>query len=193
MPFVMAKDADSIIIGCWVAFFVYWLISAQKVKAIAEKQSLPSALRHRIPVGFGWWLLAYRGFPPPLNSPLTPRTDTTQIIGAAICLAGLLVTIWARRTLAGNWSSDVTFKQGHELVKAGPYRFVRHPIYTGLLLMCLGSALDIGRLRGWLGLVLVFVGFWIKLKQEETLMLQHFPDDYPAYRKQVKALVPFVV
>ena len=126
-------------------------------------------------------------------SPLTPRTDTTQIIGAAICLAGLLVTIWARRTLAGNWSSDVTFKQGHELVKAGPYRFVRHPIYTGLLLMCLGSALDIGRLRGWLGLVLVFVGFWIKLKQEETLMLQHFPDDYPAYRKQVKALVPFVV
>ena len=114
-------------------------------------------------------------------------------MAVVLCALGLLVAIWARRTLAGNWSSDVTFKQGHELVKAGPYRFVRHPIYTGLLLMCLGSALDIGRLRGWLGLVLVFVGFWIKLKQEETLMLQHFPDDYPAYRKQVKALVPFVV
>jgi protein-S-isoprenylcysteine O-methyltransferase Ste14 len=189
----MAKSADSIIIGCWVAFFVYWLISAQKVKAISEKQSLPSALRHRIPVGLGWWLLAFHGLPPPLDSPLTPCTDFTQIISAVVCVAGLLVTLWARRTLAGNWSSDVTFKQEHELVKAGPYRFVRHPIYTGLLMMCLGSALDTGRLRGWLGLGLVFIGFWIKLKQEEKLLLRHFPADYPAYRKQVKALVPFVL
>lgn len=103
------------------------------------------------------------------------------------------MTIWARKILAGNWSSDVTLKQGHELVKAGPYRFVRHPIYTGLLLMCLGAAIDIGLLRAWLGVALVFVGFWIKLNQEETLMLRHFPDDYPTYRKQVKALVPFVI
>jgi protein-S-isoprenylcysteine O-methyltransferase Ste14 len=118
----MAEISDSTIIGCWAAFLLYWLISAQKVKAIAEKQSLASALRHRILVGLGWWLLAFQGLPPPLNSHLTPRTDLTQTIGAAICVAGLLVTIWARKTLAGNWSSDVTFKQDHELVKAGPYR-----------------------------------------------------------------------
>ena len=190
----MAQDSDSIIIGCWVAFFVYWLVSALRVKATAEKQSRWSALRHRIPVGLSWFLLAYRGsLPPPLNSPMTPRTDFTQFIGAAICLAGLLVTIWARRTLAGNWSSDVTLKQGHELVKAGPYRFVRHPIYTGLLVMSLGTAMDNGHLRAWLALVVMFIGFWIKLSQEEQLMLRYFPDAYPAYRKQVKALVPFVI
>jgi len=189
----MAKNADSIVVGCWIIFFVYWLISAQKVKAVAEKQSRLSALRHRIPVGTSWVLLAFRGFPPPLNSSLTPRTDFTQIIGAAVCVAGLLVTVWGRRTLASNWSSDVTFKQGHELVKAGPYRFVRHPIYAGLLVMCLGTAMDIGQLRTWLALVVMFVGFWIKLKQEETLLLRHFPDAYPAYRKDVKALVPFVI
>jgi protein-S-isoprenylcysteine O-methyltransferase Ste14 len=194
MPFVMAKDADHIIIGCWVAFFVYWFISALKVKVTAEKQSRRSALRHRIPIGLSWFLLAYRGpLPSPLNAPLTPRTDFTQIIGAAVCVAGLLVTLWARRTLAGNWSSDVTFKQGHDLVKAGPYRFVRHPIYTGLLVMCLGTAMDIGHLRAWLALVVMFIGFWIKLTQEETLLLRHFPDAYPAYRKQVKALVPFII
>jgi protein-S-isoprenylcysteine O-methyltransferase Ste14 len=106
---------------------------------------------------------------------------------------GLVVTIWARRTLAGNWSSDVTFKQGHELVRRGPYRFVRHPIYTGLLVMGLGTAVNTGRLRCWLGIVVVGIGFWIKLKQEERLMLRHFPDEYPAYRKQVKALVPFII
>jgi protein-S-isoprenylcysteine O-methyltransferase Ste14 len=59
--------------------------------------------------------------------------------------------------------------------------------------MCLGSALDVGRLRGWLGLTLMFVGFWIKLKQEEKLLLRHFPEAYPAYRQQVKALVPFLI
>ncbi|HEV2693044.1 MAG TPA: isoprenylcysteine carboxylmethyltransferase family protein [Verrucomicrobiae bacterium] len=189
----MPTASDHIIIICWLTFIVYWYLSAQKVKTSVEKQSLESALRHRLPVGLGCWLLAYRKFPAPLNSPLTPCTNLTQFTGAAICVCGLLVTIWARRTLAGNWSSDVTFKEGHELMRTGPYRFVRHPIYTGLLLMCLGSALDIGQLRGWLGLLLVFLGFWIKLKQEETLLLRHFPGTYPVYRKEVKALFPFIL
>jgi len=78
-------------------------------------------------------------------------------------------------------------------MRTGPYRLVRHPIYTGLLLMCLGTAVDIGRVRGWLGLGLVFIGFWVKLRQEEKLLLRHFPDTYPAYRKEVKALIPFVL
>ena len=101
--------------------------------------------------------------------------------------------IWARRTLGDNWSSEVAFKQGHELVKTGPYRFVRHPIYTGLLLMCLGTAVVVGQLHSWLGFPFSCAGFWFKLKQEETLLLRHFPDDYPAYQKQVKALMPFVI
>jgi len=96
-------------------------------------------------------------------------------------------------TLGGNWSSEVALKQGHELVKTGPYRFVRHPIYTGLLLMCLGTAIVPGQLRSWLGFLLLCAGFWIKLKQEETLMLQHFPDEYPVYRRQVKVLIPFII
>jgi protein-S-isoprenylcysteine O-methyltransferase Ste14 len=106
---------------------------------------------------------------------------------------GLWVTIWSRRTLGGNWSSEVAFKQGHELVKTGPYRFVRHPIYTGLILMCLGTAGEVGQLHSWLGFLLLCAGFWIKLMQEETLLLRHFPDEYPTYQKQVKALVPFVI
>jgi protein-S-isoprenylcysteine O-methyltransferase Ste14 len=182
-----------IILGCWIIFLAYWIIKAIRQKATAEHQGLPSALAHRIPVGFGWFLMLYPKPPPPLNRMLSPHTDSACIIGTLICVFGLFVTIWARRTLAGNWSSDVTFKQGHELVKTGPYRFVRHPIYTGLLLMALGTAVAAGPLRSWLGLVMVGVGFWIKLKQEERLMLRHFPEQYPVYQKQVKALVPFVI
>lgn len=189
----MAAVSDHILLACWIVFLVYWLASAQRVKAIAEKQSLLSALAHRLPVGLGWWLLAFPLLPPPMNQVLIPRTDWMDVIGGIICVYGLFVTIWARRTLAGNWSSDVTFKQGHELVRTGPYRFVRHPIYTGLLIMSLGTAIGIGQLRCWLAIVVVGIGFWIKLKQEERLLLRHFPNEYPAYQKQVKALVPFVV
>ncbi|MGA9453063.1 MAG: isoprenylcysteine carboxylmethyltransferase family protein [Verrucomicrobiia bacterium] len=189
----MATASDSIIIGCWIIFLGYWLISALGQKAMAERQSLLSTLAHRIPVGLGWWMLAYPGLPPPMNLALISRTNWALVTGAVVCVFGLFVTIWARWTLAGNWSSDVTFKQGHELVRTGPYRFVRHPIYTGLLVMGLGSAIEIGRLRCWLSIVVVGIGFWIKLKQEESLMRRHFPDEYPAYQKQVKALVPFVI
>jgi hypothetical protein len=100
---------------------------------------------------------------------------------------------WARHTLAGNWSSNVTFKQEHELVRTGPYRYVRHPIYTGLLIMSLGTAIEIGQLHCWLSIPISAIGFWIKLSQEERLLLRHFPNEYPAYQKQVKALVPFVL
>jgi protein-S-isoprenylcysteine O-methyltransferase Ste14 len=162
-------------------------------KATAERKSWLSSLPHRIAFGLGIMLLAFAQWPRPLNQALTPQADWVRAIGVVICVSGLLVTLWARRTLAGNWSSNVTFKQGHELIKTGPYRFVRHPIYTGLLVMFLGTAVDIGLLRCWLGLLVMGIGLWIKLKQEEALMLRHFPDTYPAYQKQVKALVPFVI
>ena len=97
------------------------------------------------------------------------------------------------RSLAGNWSSNVTFKQGHELVRSGPYRFVRHPIYSGLLIMFVGTALHVARLHCWLAVPVVVLGFLIKLRQEEALLLRHFPEAYPAYCRQVKALVPYVI
>jgi len=189
----MAKISGLIILGCWISFLVYWLISAQWTKAIAEKQSVWSALTHRIPLGLSYFLLADWHLPPLMNLSVTPDADWSRATGDLVCVLGLFVTLWARWTLAGNWSSDVTFKQGHELIRTGPYRFVRHPIYTGILVMCLGTALDIGRFRCWLALPLMAMAFWIKIKQEERLMLQHFPDEYPAYQKQVKALVPFVI
>lgn len=189
----MERTTNSVIIACWVFFIVYWLISAVRAKRIAERQSLLSALAHRVPVALGWWLIAFPRTGRPMNWTVIPHTDWARMVGAVICVFGLWVTIWARRTLAGNWSSDVTFKQGHELIRTGPYRFVRHPIYTGLLVMGLGTAVEVGQLRCWLGLIVVFVGFWIKLSQEEQLLLRHFPGEYPLYRKEVKALVPWLI
>jgi len=185
--------ANLIILCCWSVFIVYWILSAWSAKRIAERQTLVSALAHRVPVGLGYWLMIYPRFPRPMNLHVLPRTDLVLATGAAVCVAGLFITLWARRTLGGNWSSDVTFKQGHELIRQGPYQFVRHPIYTGLLVMGLGSAIEMTQLHCWLGVVVMGLGFWIKLSQEERLLLRHFPDQYPQYRKEVKALVPWVL
>jgi protein-S-isoprenylcysteine O-methyltransferase Ste14 len=190
----MAKIAISIIIGSWIFFIGYWTVTYFEQKPMAEQKSFLSSLIYRIPLSLGGLLLWFPGFRhPPFNWHLTPTTDLVRLIGTIVCVFGLFVTIWARRTLAGNWSSEVALKKGHELVKTGPYHFTRHPIYTGLLLMCLGTALVVGQFSSWLGFLLLCIGFWLKLKQEETLMLHHFPDTYPAYQKETKALIPFVI
>ncbi len=131
-------------------------------------------------------------FPPPLDFPLTPQNIVAGATAAAVCVLGLAIALWARWMLADNWSSGVEFKQGHRLMKTGPYRFVRHPIYTGILLMCAALAMESGRLHCWLGLALICIGQWVKIRQEESLMLRHFPG-YADYRRAVKALVPFVI
>ena len=189
----MVEFSDQIILGCWITFLVCWFVSARRVKVTAEGQGILSALVHRIPLGMSYFLMANWHLPPELNRSVTSHAEWVQAAGDLVCVLGFFITIWARRTLAGNWSSDVTFKQGHELIRRGPYQFARHPIYTGILTMCLGTAIEMGRVRGWLALPLMALAFWIKLKQEERLLLRHFPGDYPAYQKQVKALVPFII
>ena len=190
---LMGLTVSYIVTACWLIFIAYWVVAAVRVKQTVERESIGSAIRQRIPLTIGWLLMVYRKFPSPLNYQLIPETDAVLITGTVVAVAGLLVAIWARHTLADNWSANVTFKQGHELIRTGPYRLVRHPIYTGILLMWLGTVINIGELRGFISLLLAIFAFWIKLLQEERLMLQHFPDQYPAYRQQVKALVPFVV
>ena len=189
----MATFPNLAICACWLIYIVYWVVSARGLKPVVERQSWLSILAHRIPIVLGVLLIVFPKLPFPLHLALTPQTGLTAAIGAVVCALGLSVAIWARRTLADNWSGTVTFKQGHELVQAGPYRFVRHPIYTGILLMIMSSVITVGRLHCWLGFLIVGAGFWIKLKQEESLMLRHFPGEYPAYRVRVKALVPLLI
>ena len=85
----------------------------------------------------------------------------------------------------------MSLKEGHELVTTGPYRLVRHPIYTGILTAVLGSTLVAGGF--WLVLFLVAASFFVySAKTEERLMMQQFPETYPDYKKRTHALIPFV-
>jgi protein-S-isoprenylcysteine O-methyltransferase Ste14 len=112
-------------------------------------------------------------------------------IAATFVVLGVLFAIWARIHLGTNWSPAPAIKENHELVTSGPYRFVRHPIYTGILLAALGAALT-GAVFGIAILLIASVMFLLRIKKEERIMLELFPDTYPAYQSRTKKLIPFI-
>jgi protein-S-isoprenylcysteine O-methyltransferase Ste14 len=141
----------------------------------------------------GFALLGSRNFHQGwLGMRFLPDTPAVSVAGFALTVAGCLFAIWARLTLGGNWSGRATVKAGHELIVSGPYAMARHPIYTGLFLASVGTALARGEWRCILGLLLIALAFAVKIGQEERLMLQAFPHAYPQYRQKVKALIPGV-
>jgi len=105
--------------------------------------------------------------------------------------AGLGFSVWARVHLGRNWSAEVVVKQDHALIRSGPYRHLRHPIYSGMLLAFLGMALAFGEWRGLLALALVFASFARKSRMEERFMRETFPE-YAEYQRETRALIPFV-
>jgi protein-S-isoprenylcysteine O-methyltransferase Ste14 len=184
----------NIISACWIIFLVVWLLAAVSIKRSIYRESGAQRLRYWLLLIIGYFLLTKgRRFPYPLNALVIPNTETTAWIGAVLCCAGLALSIWARVTLGRNWSGTITLKEDHELIERGPYRLVRHPIYTGLITMFLATVIALGHVAGILGAALVFVSFWIKLGDEEKLMLKHFPDQYAAYQQRVKRIIPFVL
>jgi protein-S-isoprenylcysteine O-methyltransferase Ste14 len=181
---------EIVILACWVSLALYWNISARSVKSAVEGQSFVARLA-RMPVWLGFILFIAAGVHP-VGMVVIRRTVLSDSVAVAICALGVFVAIWSRKTLGAEWSRDVELKEGHKLVERGPYRLMRHPIYTGNLLMGLGTAIASGLLVAFAGLVSFAVGFWIKLNQEERLLLRAFPDEYPAYKARVKALIPHV-
>jgi protein-S-isoprenylcysteine O-methyltransferase Ste14 len=185
--------ANRIVGGCWIAFGLVWLIAAFTTKRTVYRQSLAQRLTWQAMVIAG--AIAFFNAPRepyPLDAFFVRQTAATALISAVLCILGTAFSIWARAVIGKNWSGRVTLKENHELVQRGPYRLVRHPIYTGLILMTLGTALLIGRYGALAGWIVLTLSFWIKSRQEESLMLHQFPAEYAAYRQRTKRLVPFV-
>jgi protein-S-isoprenylcysteine O-methyltransferase Ste14 len=186
--------ARNIITVCWGAFFVVWVLAALFTKRTVYHQSGAQRLRYMIPIVLGSYLVfSGRRLPRPFNFDIIPQTDAILVAAAILCLCGLAFCFWARAVLGRNWSGTVTLKENHELIVRGPYRVVRHPIYTGLLAMLIATAIAQGRFAGMIGLILVFVSFWIKSNAEEEVMRKQFPDQYAAYRERVKRIIPFIL
>jgi protein-S-isoprenylcysteine O-methyltransferase Ste14 len=177
----------------WEALGLVWLIGLAFTKRTIRSQPSGTHLFHLALAALGFLLLGSRYFEVGwLGEHLLPSTYPVQVAGLVATVAGCLFAIWARFTLGSNWSGRATVKAGHELITTGPYSVARHPIYTGLLVAAVGTAIAVGQVRCALGFVLIVLALAVKMSQEERLMLQAFPQAYPAYRRRVKALIPGV-
>jgi protein-S-isoprenylcysteine O-methyltransferase Ste14 len=173
-----------------LVLLVYWIISARLVKKTQEK--VPGI---GVYIRSGLIVVAVVLFNIkiyPISIKLFSFSTYTGIFSILFSMAGLVIAIAARRALAGNWNFTVTFKKEHELITRGLYKYVRHPIYSGILVILIGSVLAIGTLGALAGFIIIFIAFGLKLNQEEELMTKYFREEYLAYKKKTKALIPFI-
>lgn len=175
----------------WLAFCVIWLVSALKTKPAQQRESISSRLSYTVFVFAAFYLVFGKEITRPwLRIHLFPPNRLSEVLGVALTAAGIGFAVWARFYLGGNWSGTVTVKVGHELVRTGPYRFVRHPIYTGLIVALLGTALQRAQVRDLIAILLLYVGFKMKSKIEEHAMISTFGAEYAEYSRRTGAIVP---
>ncbi len=178
----------------WIAFIVYWRIKAADTKTSQRLEPKAGPILRAFTFLIVIVLLSIPRIPLPwLYYQLWAAGLYSFWIGAAVTISGLLLAVWARRHLGRNWSNAVTIKQGHQLITTGPYALVRHPIYTGILTGFLGTAIALSQVRGVIGLVLIFVVLWAKLRKEEEWMRSQFGETYATYVHQTAALVPYIL
>jgi protein-S-isoprenylcysteine O-methyltransferase Ste14 len=176
----------SVVIWCLVS--IYWEIAAKTRSEASSQESRGSRRVHVVLVSVAQLLLFFRV--PGLNGNWLPVSLIAVVAGLAIEAGGFLLAVWARRVLGKHWSGEITIKVDHELVRTGPYRYVRHPIYTALLLMYLGAAIVSGEWHALLGFVLAVIAYWRKIRLEEANLRRAFPNDYEEYCRQTRALAP---
>jgi protein-S-isoprenylcysteine O-methyltransferase Ste14 len=183
---------EDLIAAIWVFWFVFWRFAARGAKSVEQQESLGSRLSYLIPMLIVVALVMWQDWPGWLGVQLYDGGWVEYWVSVAVLVFGLILAVWARKLLGDNWSGRVSVKSGHELVRAGPYRWIRHPIYTGGLLGLLGTAMASGTVSGYLGVLLAVCALVYKLRIEERWMLAHFGDGYREYRRSSWALVPCI-
>lgn len=175
----------------WLIFVAYWAITWLRVKPTRERERSRDRLITIVVVGLAFTLLfANWQLIAPLRQRFLPHASWIAWSGIALTWTGIAIAVWARHCLGEYWSARVTLKQGHQLIRSGPYRRVRHPIYAGMLLGCVGTALVLGEWRAVVAVVLIFAAHSRKALREESLLTKEFGQEYLSYRRRTGFLLP---
>jgi len=176
---------------CWSVLGLYWLYSALGTKktAVNEHSALRlfriSILAITLVLSLTDWLrigILARRFVPELPGAIW--------FGVALTAIGVGLAIWARWNLGRNWSDKVVLKVDHELIRSGPYAYLRHPIYTGVLLAVAGTALAIGEWRGVAALVLLGTNYYVKATREEKILASNFGEAFAEHKRRTGFFLP---
>lgn len=178
----------------WLIWLLIWTVAAARTKQAMRREGSGSWAIHMLPLMLAVVLLVNDHLPGHvLEGRMLPYLGVYYWIGLALTIGGLAFAVWARLYIGSNWSASAQVKAEHELVRTGPYHFVRHPIYTGMLAAFFGCGLAIDEWRGLVAFLIVLAAFWYKLKLEERWMIETFGDDYRDYRRHARALIPGIL
>ncbi len=181
----------SLISDAWIVLAIYWAVSALRVKQMKYIAPMQVRLIQLVFLVPGCYLLFVRHTPVPLlQMAVLPKTAAVAIVGVAVAWLGIAFAIWARYVLGSNWSSQVAIRENHELIQTGPYRSIRHPIYTGILAGTWGTAIAIGQLGAFIGVILITLGLAYKGKQEELRLQEVFGDAFRAHIQRTGMFLP---
>jgi protein-S-isoprenylcysteine O-methyltransferase Ste14 len=181
--------ANTLIVALWIV----WTAAAFFVKRTRRKEPLRTMLTERVPVVVGMLVLIRpRWLPPALSHRFIAEGPGIALLALVLVIAGMLFAYWARAHLGRNWSGEVMVKVGHTLITSGPYRSVRHPIYSGMTLALVGTVLATVAPYGFIALALILFGFLVRVRLEEALMRETFPVDYDDYSRHTARLIPGV-
>jgi protein-S-isoprenylcysteine O-methyltransferase Ste14 len=172
----------------WIGWGLYWFIAARFTKRDASKEPITKRIGH----------LTAQGLAFALTFGAVPYTHVGDLplpllgVGVAITAASLAFAVWARIHLGAYWSGRITIKEGHQVIRTGPYALVRHPIYAAIIFGMFGAALSSGHAGHLLGGLVMSAAYVVKIRREEKTLIEQLPG-YDAYRRDVKAIVPFVL
>lgn len=192
IPFDLNTDkASEMASWLWTALMIVWLVLWAGMKRAKKLETPWEMLQHALPVVLGFWLLFGNldnwGW---LNYRLPLKVPAASLAGLALTAFGIALSIWARITLGANWSGVVTLKKDHQLIRTGLYRWIRHPIYTGILVAMIGTALIKGHLRGWLGFAVILATFYFKARREEGFLRQEFGQGFEEHMRNTGMFLP---
>ena len=177
----------------WLALVFYWLISARRVKPAKHVEGRVWSLARTAVTVFVFVLI----FSPWgrigwLGHRFAPRSTAMAVAGAIITAIGLGLAAWARFVLGRNWSAAVSLKESHELIRTGPYARIRHPIYSGIILGLLGTALAVGEWRALVAMAVLSLSYLlIKARKEERLLAREFGPAFQEYRSHTGMFLPW--
>lgn len=175
----------------WCVFSAYWLVTWLRVKRTKTTETIAQRLITIIPMVLAFELLFSSSLAVgPLRLRFVPADKWIGWTGIALTSLGVAVAIWARFCIGQYWSSRVTLKQGHRVIRSGPYAVVRHPIYTGMFLAAMGTALVLGEWRGVLAVIVIFAAHSHKALREEALLTRELGEEYTSYRQGTGFLFP---
>ena len=175
----------------WTIWAVWWLAMAFFSKSTKRRESAAQRIEHLVPAMLGFTLVFREGFGGSwLARPIWPANPVLLIVCVTATILGLLFAAWARLILGSNWSGTVTIKTNHQLIRRGPYRWIRHPIYTGMLAALLASAVIQGLLSGMIGFAFVLLALYRKARREESFLSQEFGDGFMEHRQHTGMFLP---